>query len=67
MNSAPTIHPLIQKAYAVLDGQPLDKKRLARFLKSQLEEYTVPLLYQQVDAIRRTYNGKLDRKAYRSC
>ncbi|MDD6338431.1 MAG: biotin synthase BioB [Lentisphaeria bacterium] len=25
MNSAPTIHPLIQKAYAVLDGQPLDK------------------------------------------
>ena len=25
MNSAPTIHPLIQKAYAVLDGHPLDK------------------------------------------
>lgn len=25
MNSAPTIHPLIQKAYAVLDGHPLEK------------------------------------------
>ena len=66
-----TPHPITGLALKLLvvmaEGQPLDKKRIARFLKSQLEEYKVPLLYQQVDAIRRTYNGKLDRKAYRSC
>jgi acyl-CoA synthetase (AMP-forming)/AMP-acid ligase II len=65
-----TPHPITGLALKLLvvmaEGQLLDKKRLARFLKSQLEEYKVPLLYQQVDAIRRTYNGKLDRKAYRN-
>ena len=54
------------KLLVVLDeGITLDKKSLARQLHDRLEAYKVPLLYEQVQAIRRTYNGKIDRKAYR--
>jgi acyl-CoA synthetase (AMP-forming)/AMP-acid ligase II len=34
-------------------------------MKSRLESYKVPLLYEQVERVNRTYNGKLDRKSYR--
>ena len=46
------------------EGNTLDKRALAHFLKSKLEAYKVPLLYEQVDAIKRTYNGKINRKFY---
>ena len=45
-------------------GQTLDKRSLARYLADRLEPYKVPMLYEQVDTIARTYNGKLDRKHY---
>jgi acyl-CoA synthetase (AMP-forming)/AMP-acid ligase II len=45
-------------------GQKLDKRTLARYLADRLEPYKVPMLYEQVDTIARTYNGKLDRKFY---
>lgn len=45
----------------------LVKKALALFLKSKLESYKIPLIYQQVDAVHRTFNGKIDRKYYRNC
>lgn len=47
------------------DGKPVNKQRTARFIASKLEPYKVPMLYERVDAIQRTYNGKLDRKYYR--
>lgn len=54
------------KLLVVLEaGVSLDKKRLARHLHTRLETYKVPLLYEEVEAVRRTYNGKVDRKAYR--
>jgi len=43
----------------------LNKRALALHLKSRLELYKVPMLYEEVQAVRRTFNGKLDRKAYR--
>ncbi|MCD8336649.1 MAG: acyl--CoA ligase [Lachnospiraceae bacterium] len=46
------------------DGRKLDKKELRQFLASRLEAYKVPSGYEQVERIRRTYNGKIDRKAY---
>ena len=49
---------------AMTEGNTLDKRALAHFLKSKLEAYKVPLLYEQVDAIKRTYNGKINRKFY---
>ena len=48
----------------MLDGHTLDKRALALHLKSRLEPYKIPLLYEAVPAIQRTFNGKLNRKAY---
>lgn len=41
-----------------------NKRELAHYIKERLERYKVPQLYEQVESIRRTYNGKLDRKFY---
>ncbi len=61
-------HPVTGHALKLLivtpPGQTLDKRTLARFLADRLEPYKVPMLYEQVDTIARTYNGKLDRKHY---
>ena len=51
---------------ALKEGFTLDKQALARHLKEKLEIYKVPLLYRQEEEIKRTYNGKLDRKYYNS-
>ena len=45
-------------------GKEVKPKDIADFLRNRIEHYKIPLLYEAVDAIRRTYNGKLDRKAY---
>jgi long-chain acyl-CoA synthetase len=47
-------------------GIVLDKRTLARALQSKLESYKIPMLYEQVPSVRRTFNGKIDRKAYLS-
>ena len=61
-------HPVTGHALKLLvvtpSGQTLDKRSLARFLADRLEPYKVPMLYEQVSTIARTYNGKLDRKYY---
>ena len=61
-------HPVTGHALKLLvvtsPGQTLDKRTLARFLADRLEPYKVPMLYEQVDTIARTYNGKLNRKHY---
>lgn len=61
-------HPIVGKVLKLLfikkEGSMIDKHDIATFLKSQLEGYKVPFLYQCVKEIKRTFNGKLDRKAY---
>jgi len=39
---------------------------LALHLKEHLEIYKVPQMYEEVERIERTYNGKLNRKFYRN-
>ena len=62
------VHPVMGMALKLLvvmtAGRSLDKRSLARHLAARLEPYKVPILYEQVDAVARTYNGKLDRKHY---
>ena len=48
------------------EGVKLDKRKIALHINATLESYKVPVAYEQVDSIRRTYNGKLDRKYYRN-
>lgn len=65
-----TPHPITGTALKLLvmmeAGATLDKQALAKFLKGKLEIFKVPLQYKQEEEIKRTYNGKLDRKYYNS-
>ena len=65
--SAP--HPITGNALKLLvvmaDGHEMNKRQIARYLKERLEIYKVPMLYEQVERVERTYNGKLNRKFYR--
>ena len=40
-------------------------KALAEHLRTRLEPHKLPTLYESVERIRRTFNGKIDRKSYR--
>ena len=62
-------HPITGKALMLLvvwgaDAAGFSARDLASFLKERLEGYKVPLFYEEVPEIKRTYNGKLDRKFY---
>lgn len=63
-------HPITGRALKLLvvmmDGQPLDKRAIALHLKGKLEPYKIPMLYEEVETVRRTFNGKIDRKFYKS-
>lgn len=63
-----TDHLITGKALKLLvamkEGETLNKRALALHLKDKLEPYKVPMLYEQVESIHRTFNGKLDRKFY---
>ena len=55
----------VLKLLVVLEKETtLDKRKLAEFLRTKLDNYKVPMYYEQVDFVRRTFNGKLDRKTY---
>jgi acyl-CoA synthetase (AMP-forming)/AMP-acid ligase II len=62
-------HPVLGTTLRLLvvmhECKTLDKRKLAHTLLEKLEKYKVPQLYKQVESIKRTYNGKLDRKYYR--
>jgi len=61
-------HPITGRALKLLvvmsEGKDLDKRELAQFLRTRLETHKVPLIYERVDSVKRTFNGKLDRKFY---
>ena len=43
----------------------IDTVSLRAYMAQKLENYKVPSLFEKVEKIKRTYNGKADRKAYR--
>ena len=62
-------HPVIGTVLKLLavprEGCEPNARTVARHIKSLLEPYKVPTYYEFVESIRRTYNGKLDRKFYK--
>ncbi len=53
------------KLLAVMrEGKELDPIKLRQFFDTRLETHQIPRFYEEVNEIKRTYNGKLDRKAY---
>ena len=61
----PVIGAVLKLLVVLQDGSQLDKRSIAQHIKSKLEPHKVPMYYEAVDSIRRTYNGKLDRKYYK--
>jgi acyl-CoA synthetase (AMP-forming)/AMP-acid ligase II len=61
-------HKIMGRALKLLvvmkDGKALNKRALAQFLKNKLETFKIPTLYEQAETVKRTFNGKLDRKFY---
>lgn len=60
-------HPVVGKVLKLLIVPDVDynRKDLVNYLKSNLESHKVPVLYDEITEVRRTFNGKIDRKSYR--
>lgn len=62
-------HPIIGSVLKLLavfeNGGDFDKHSLAVHIKSRLDAYKVPTMYESVPSINYTYNGKKDRKSYK--
>ena len=60
------MHPVIGNVLKlfVVPRHDYDRKELIAFLKTRLETYKIPVLYEETDSIHRTFNGKIDRKTY---
>lgn len=65
----PIPHPVTGQALKLLvvlqKGAEFSPAVLAAKMQKKLEGYKVPVRYEKVERVARTYNGKLDRKAYR--
>ena len=61
----PVIGRVLKLVVAADPAVPFDKHALAVFIKTKLEAYKVPTMYEVVDSIKYTYNGKKDRKSYK--
>ena len=63
-------HPVIGTVLKLLvrmdAGAELDKHALAVHIRSKLDAYKVPTMYEAVSEIHYTYNGKKDRKSYKA-
>ena len=62
-------HPMmgqVPELLVVAADDQYDRKALIAHLKQHLEPYKLPLFYRQVDSIRKTFNGKTDRKHYQT-
>lgn len=62
----PVLGIVLRLLVVMQEGQVLNKKQLAHFLMDKLERYKIPQLYSSVDSVERTYNGKLNRKFYKT-
>ena len=54
----------IKLTYTAKNGVTISKRQLAKFLALKIDQYKIPRVFEQVDAIKHTYNGKLVRKFY---
>lgn len=61
-------HPVVGTALKLLvvADHAVDRRLLSKHLHSKLASHKCPNFIEQVDAIRRTFNGKIDRKSYRN-
>ena len=63
--SHPVLGQVLKLLVVVADGFCFEPRLIAQKLKERLEPYKVPQTYARVETVKRTFNGKIDRKAYR--
>lgn len=51
--------------YVAKNADSIEKSALIGWFKERLEPHKIPTLYERVESIARTFNGKRDRKRYR--
>ena len=63
----PNVCGIVGKVLKLLIVPNVDynRKNLVNYLRSKLEPHKVPVLYDEIAEVRRTFNGKIDRKSYR--
>jgi acyl-CoA synthetase (AMP-forming)/AMP-acid ligase II len=64
-DTSPLFGTRLKLLYVKHDDIEFSKKELAKFIATQLERHKVPQVYELVEEVHRTFNGKLDRKFYR--
>lgn len=57
--------PYIKLLTVPISEEKYDARLLADYLAQRLEAYKLPRKIEKTDAVSRTFNGKIDRKAYR--
>lgn len=57
--------PYLKLLVVAGDGRKFDVTRMKKYLSDHLEAYKVPRGIELVDEVAKTFNGKIDRKAYR--
>lgn len=60
----PIMGTVVKLLYVLAKDYTITNNEIATFIGRKLEKYKVPQFYEQVQSIKRTYNGKLNRKAY---
>lgn len=55
---------IVKLLYVKAKDTSITKTEIAKYIASMVERYKVPQSFEEVEVIKRTYNGKLDRKAY---
>lgn len=61
----PVLGTVLKLLVVAADGCDFNRRLIAQALAARLESYKVPTAYERVDAVKRTFNGKIDRKAYK--
>lgn len=61
------VHPILKNCLKLLyvADNDIEGKAIALYMKNKLEPHKIPLSYERVEKINRTFNGKLDRKSYK--
>lgn len=61
-------HPVLGTALKLIyvAKTEVTKKEIALYIKGKVENFKVPFYYEQAETIQKTYNGKTDRKFYKS-
>lgn len=62
--SHPVLGTVLKLLVVINEGCMLNRREIALCIRRRLEAYKVPMLYEEVEKVNRTYNGKIDRKSY---